>query len=73
VLFDVSEGEDGSVDLLFEGRSLHFPPHAGPEVQAIASATGPFSAADLPGALDEPGRLVLVRRLVREGFVRLAR
>ena len=27
-------------------------------------------AADLPGPLDDDGRLVLVRRLVREGFLR---
>jgi hypothetical protein len=27
---------------------------------------------ELPGRLDEAGRLVLVRRLVREGFLRLA-
>ena len=29
-------------------------------------------AADLPGSLDDAGRLVLVRRLVREGFLRRA-
>ena len=31
-----------------------------------------FAATDLPGRLDQPGRLVLLRRLVREGFLRLA-
>jgi hypothetical protein len=30
-------------------------------------------ATDLPGRLDEAGRLVLVRRLVREAFLRVAR
>ena len=50
-----------------------FPAARRPEVRSIASSTGPFAAADLPGRLDEPGRLVLLRRLVREGFLRLAR
>ena len=40
------------------------------EAIAFAAATdGAFRAADLPGDLDEPGRLVLVHRLVREGFL----
>ena len=30
-----------------------------------------ITAASLPGSLDEAGRLVLVRRLVREGFLRV--
>ncbi len=28
-----------------------------------------IKVADIPGGLDEKGRLVLVRRLVREGFL----
>ena len=38
----------------------------------MAAVEGPFRLADLPGRLDEPGRLVLVRRLVREGFLRIS-
>ena len=38
---------------------------------AAVESEGPFTAADLPGSLDEAGRLVLVRRLVREGFLRV--
>jgi ribosomal protein L16 Arg81 hydroxylase len=56
--------------LCFEGKEVRFPPHAASVVAAVCEATGPFSAADLPASLDEPGRLVLVRRLVREGFLR---
>jgi hypothetical protein len=58
--------------LLFEGKELSFPAHVAPALAAIVDADGPFTAADLPGQLDEPGRLVLVRRLVREGFLRRA-
>ncbi|MFO1059854.1 MAG: hypothetical protein U1E53_23165 [Dongiaceae bacterium] len=33
----------------------------------------PFTAAGLPGPLDAAGRLVLVRRLLREGALTLCR
>jgi hypothetical protein len=40
---------------------------------AFAAATaGPFTPAQLPGDLDDESRLVLVRRLVREGFLRIS-
>jgi hypothetical protein len=58
------------VKVRFEGKEVRFPPHASGAVAAAYSAEAPFSAADLPASLDEPGRLVLVRRLVREGFLR---
>ncbi|MFN2467251.1 MAG: cupin domain-containing protein [Gaiellaceae bacterium] len=60
---------DGTT-LVFEGKRVAFPARAGPELRALFEARGPLRAADLPGDLNEPGRLVLVRRLVREGFLR---
>ncbi len=57
--------------LVFEGKRVSFPAQAEEAVAFVATADGPFRAADLPGALDEAGRLVLVRRLVREGFLLL--
>jgi hypothetical protein len=56
--------------LEFEGKALRFPERLAPELEFLVTAEGPFTAADLPGELDEAGRLVLVRRLVREGFLR---
>jgi ribosomal protein L16 Arg81 hydroxylase len=56
--------------LLFEGTRLAFPARLQEELEAIFSAEGPFTARDLPGPLDDEGRLVLVRRLIREGFLR---
>ena len=47
------------------------PDRVRPQVDAILYAPEPFAAADLPGPLDEEGRLVLVRRLVREGLLRI--
>ena len=51
---------------------MTFPLHAREELEAAALSKQPFRAADLPGKLDEEGRLVLVRRLVREGFLRVS-
>jgi hypothetical protein len=70
VVAELAEDGDG-VSLAFEGRKLVFPAHAGPDVAFAASVTGTFTARDLPGSLDDEGCLVLVRRLVREGFLRL--
>ena len=60
---------DGSV-LSFEGKELRFPERIAAELELVVSTEAPFRPADLPGSLDEAGRLVLVRRLVREGFLR---
>ncbi|HEV2712395.1 MAG TPA: cupin domain-containing protein [Gaiellaceae bacterium] len=71
VLADLVE-QDGAVVLVFEGREVTFPPHAREEVAAVAAADEPFTASELPGSLDDAGRLVLVRRLVREGLLRIS-
>jgi ribosomal protein L16 Arg81 hydroxylase len=65
----IAELEDGR--LSFEGKSLTFPAQAHDELEALVVAEEPVRPADLPGRLDESGRLVLVRRLVREGFLRI--
>jgi hypothetical protein len=62
------EFDDGA--LVFEGKSVRVPEHALPELQAIAATDAPFRATDLPGELDDESRLVLLKRLIREGFVR---
>jgi JmjC domain len=72
VLFDLRVTADGGVAISFEGRRVEFPAHARAEVEALAFADEPFEPADLPGDLDAQGRLVLCRRLVREGFLRIA-
>ena len=70
VIFDLSD-DDGRLSLAFEGKRVVFPAHAREPVEYAARSSEPFRPADLPGALDEEGVLVLVRRLVREGFLRL--
>ena len=70
VIADLEEGAEGWT-LVFEGRELRFPAHAGPELEACYDADEPFRLSELPGDLDVEGRLVLARRLVREGFLRV--
>lgn len=60
---------DGTT-LVFEGKRVAFPAHARAELEAVFARDEPFRASVLPGDLDEKGRLVLVRRLIREGFLR---
>lgn len=57
--------------LRFEGKHLRFPAHVADDLEFLVATAGAFTARDLPGTLDGSGRLVLVRRLVREGFLRL--
>ena len=70
VIADLVRGDEG-VALVYEGKRVSFPPQATEVVEFTFESAGPFTPADFPGDLDEPGRLVLVRRLVREGFLRL--
>jgi ribosomal protein L16 Arg81 hydroxylase len=55
--------------LMFEGKELRFPAKAATAVEAATELEEPFSADELHGPLDVAGRLVLVRRLIREGYL----
>ena len=70
VIADLDETADSPV-LVFEGKELRFPPHAAAELCACFESEEAFRAAELPGELDAAGRVVLARRLVREGFLRV--
>jgi hypothetical protein len=63
--------DDREARLSFEGRTLRFPARIAGEVEFLLRIDEPFTASDLPGPLDEGGRLVLLRRLVREGLLRI--
>ncbi len=69
VIADLHAIDDGVV-LAFEGKRISLPAHAAEEVAFVVTTTDRFTAQALPGALDEAGRLVFVRRLIREGFLR---
>jgi hypothetical protein len=67
VIADVDFQDDQSI-MRFEGKQLVFPPQAHDALRFCYYATTPFVPADLPG-LDNEGQMVLVRRLVVEGFL----
>ena len=60
---------DGTT-LTFEGETLRFPARLEPELEFLVTTEVAFRASELPGDLDDDGRLVLVKRLVSEGFLR---
>jgi lysine-specific demethylase/histidyl-hydroxylase NO66 len=70
VIADLEATPDG-LALVFEGKEIRFPAHASAELQECFESEEPFRLADLAGELDAEGKLVLARRLVREGFLRI--
>jgi cupin superfamily protein len=72
VVAELGDLNDGRVELVFEGRRVVFPAHAREELEALVDSTRSVRLSELPGRLDDDGRLVLARRLVREGFLRVA-
>jgi lysine-specific demethylase/histidyl-hydroxylase NO66 len=68
VIADLVDEGDGRVALVFEGKRVRFPGVAAAALERVLS--GEARVGDLPG-LDDGGRLVFVRRLVREGFLQI--
>lgn len=60
--------EEGQVRLVCQGAEIVLPDFAREPLE-FAVANRDFRVGDLPGELDEAGKLVLVRRLVREGLM----
>jgi ribosomal protein L16 Arg81 hydroxylase len=70
--WDLTERSDGRVTLGFNGKVVEFPGLIAEELRYIATAEL-FTAREIPGDLDESSRVVLVSRLVREGFLTFPR
>jgi len=62
------EKDQASISIRAFGRQIRFPAYA-EDALRFALNQSRFSINDLPGNLDENGKLVLVRRLVREGLM----
>ena len=62
------KGEPDTVALSCHGAVITLPAHARPAL-AFAVSTRRFTMADMPGDLDDAGKTVLLRRLLREGLV----
>jgi ribosomal protein L16 Arg81 hydroxylase len=65
-----AEGDE--LRLRFHGKELRLPSYMESDLRFIGTTHGSFTAASLPGQLDEEGRLVLIRRLLHEGFLTLS-
>ena len=57
-----------SLDILFGPTQISLPAFTRPSVEAALSGK-PLRVSDLPGQLDDPGKIVLVQRLIREGML----
>lgn len=71
IIYDLTHlEEDEQVRLVAQGTEIILPDFA-MEPLEFAITHGDFAVADLPGDLDDAGKLVLVKRLVREGLMHL--
>ncbi|MBP6832307.1 MAG: hypothetical protein KA978_16095, partial [Deltaproteobacteria bacterium] len=59
--------------LTVDGRSTRWPAAVAPMLTAALTHEGPFRMADLGDDLDDPGKVTLLRRLLGEGAVSIAR
>lgn len=67
LLYHLEHTDDG-IAIHCYGNTIALPAHA--EVPAVAALQhGSMTIRELPGTLDDEGKLVLVRRLVREGLL----
>jgi hypothetical protein len=67
LVYLLREGKDGLV-VVFGATEITLPAFARDAVR-FALAGPPFVVRDLPGQLDDAGKVVLVRRLLREGLL----
>ena len=67
----VSASDDRST-IYFPGGRVRGPLRIESSLHFVARAAGPFACLDLPGPLSENAKLILVRRLVASGLLRIA-
>lgn len=68
-LLSILKSDTEGVTLTFHGKKVTFPRHVELALRFIDSAADGVTGASLPGHLDAEGRLVLLRRLIREGYL----
>lgn len=70
LLFHLSKTET-QVSVAAYGSTITLPIHAAEPLEHALGADDGYRIGDLPGDLDDAGKLVLVRKLVREGLVEI--
>ncbi len=69
IIFLITRDQE-TITLSFHGKKVQLPLYTEPSVRFIA-ATTMFAVRDIPGEIDDAGKVVLVRSLLREGFLTL--
>jgi ribosomal protein L16 Arg81 hydroxylase len=69
IIYRIQEEED-KISLVYHGKKIRFPRFVESTLRFIVK-NGEFQIASIPGGLDDHSKLVLVRCLVREGFLTL--
>lgn len=65
--------DEQATELNFHNKSVRLPTFVAEEVRYVAESNGSgFTGETIPGDLDEPGRVLLVQTLLREGFLTLS-
>lgn len=64
--------QGSSVSIQFPGNTVKGQSHIEPALRFIADAAGAFTVREIPDTLTDDGKVVLVRRLVRGGLLRVA-
>ncbi|MFT4681081.1 MAG: ribosomal protein L16 Arg81 hydroxylase [Flavobacteriales bacterium] len=64
-----STDKDDSVVIHVYGEEIKFPNYIEPLVEFVKHNESPFSTSDLPNACDANGKLVFIKRLIKEGVL----
>jgi mannose-6-phosphate isomerase-like protein (cupin superfamily) len=67
---ELEERADGRLALVRPDKAVVFPPQARPALERVVAAEGAWALGDLADVLDDASRVVLGRRLLREGILR---
>lgn len=70
-LIPIVEKDANSLTIRIRNTATSLPPHAEESIRAVLRAQ-PIRIVDMPGALDVDGKLILARRMIKEGLLRVA-
>lgn len=71
LIYTLQRGDSGLVLRHFKA-DLTLPAHVEPTLTAMLNAETPSKLSDMPGSLDGAGRVVLAKKLLREGLITVA-
>jgi len=63
--------KEGSIILEWLGKEVEFPDYTAEAIEYISKTKDVFYIADIPDCLDDEGKIVLIKRLIKEGLVQI--